>query len=557
MKKITLSQTIVVLAVLLFAIQAISSLITFTRINIMDHHIEQIEETFIPVTKTLTLVTEHQLKQEIEFERAFRYAIESSENPSSLSKFQHSVDEYKALTPLIKDEIKAIVSILQHSLSNSEEENVLKQLQQIQQKIDWISQHHNDWVIDVERALVLLEQKDFTQAMALSDGIEKESISLAKNVSSLLINVEKFTEIAVHKLKIEEESILSIGLIILGISLLSAIIVTRFVTGNLKKDLSELRVAINRIANGDLFNQSTSRLSQEFGIDDMREHLRGTLALVEESTNEILMASEDLAQVSSEVSRITDEQAIEVELISTAMAEMEATSEEVARHAENTQKSTREVALKAVKGRETTNNAIHLIQQLTQSLDQSGKNIEALEMHSTQIISILDVIKSIAEQTNLLALNAAIEAARAGEQGRGFAVVADEVRSLAKRTQESTVEIESMIALFSQGTTEAVSSMSLSAQHGESSRDATDNTNHSIEVIQLAVEEINDMNNQIATAAEQQSCTSQELSKNTIKVSELTSDNVASVLRVSAASEQLKLTSYQLKEKLSQFVLHQ
>ena len=555
MKKITLVQTIILLAVILTSIQIISSLVTFSRINIMGHHIVQVEERFVPITKTLTLVTEHQLTQEIEFERAFRYALESKDYPSSVGKFQHAIDTYKALTPLINDEIKSISAILKKSMIEITDEKTKVQLQQMQQDIGWIEEHYKEWLKHATHALSLLEQGEISQVLKLSDDIEAESLSLAKKVASTLIQVEGFTEDAVHQLKAEEESILIIGLIILGISIISSVVVTSFVIGNLKKDMNELKAVISQISQGDLFNSTPSRLSQEFGIDQMREKLHSTLKLVAESTNEILMASDELSKISSEVSKITDQQAQEVELISSAMTEMEATSEEVARHAESTKNSTREVKEKALKGLETTNNAMSLIQQLTQSLDQSGENIKDLEMHSSQISTILDVIKGIAEQTNLLALNAAIEAARAGEQGRGFAVVADEVRNLAKRTQDSTIEIESMIELFTRGTTEAVTSMSISAKHGESSRNATNDTNHSFEDIQGAIETINDMNSQIATAAEQQSCTSQELSRNTMRINELTNDNVASVLRVSTASEQLKCTSYQLKDKLTQFVL--
>lgn len=555
MKNITLVQTIIALAVVLFAIQTVSSLVTFSRLNIMGHHIEQIEETFIPVTKVVSLVTEHQLTQEVDYERAFRLALESQIKPEVMEHFHEVVEAYNKLTPKIDGELKEALSLINNSLSNTSELETKNQLLKIQQDLNWIKQHHDDWVKHVDHALALLAQGEFSQAIDLSDGIEAEAISLAKKVASTLVTIEEFTEEAVHQLKVEEASILNVGIIILVISLVSAFVATRFVTGNLKKDMAELKLAISKISDGDLFHNSTSRLSQEFGIDQMRDNLRTILLLVEESANEMLAASQELASVSNQVSKATDQQVQEVELISSAMTEMEATSEEVARHAENTQNSTRDVTQKALIGRDATNNAIKLIQQLTNSLEQSGDSIKELETHSNQISSILDVIKSIAEQTNLLALNAAIEAARAGEQGRGFAVVADEVRNLAKRTQESTIEIESMIELFTRGTTEAVQSMSQCAIHGEASQKATDDTNHSIEDIQHAVEEINSMNSQIATAAEQQSCTSQELSRNTMKVSELTNENASSVARVSSASEQLEQVSLQLKDKLAQFVL--
>jgi methyl-accepting chemotaxis protein len=555
MKKINLVQMIFLLAVTLFAIQVTSSAITFVRINIMGHHIENIEYAFIPVTKTLTLITEHQLAQEIEYERAFRHALEGDNTLNAMEKFQHSVDKYNNLTSQINSEIKTVLAIIQSSLVKAEEQALLDQLNRVKKDIKWIEQHHVDWLEHSSYALTLLNEGQLSDAIELSNGIDEESAVLAKRVADTLLYVEEFTEKAVHALKVEEESILNIGLVFLGISLFTAILATRFVTQNLTNDLKALKNVIDKIAKGDMKNKATSRLSTEFGIDQMRDNLRYTLQLVEKSSEEVMLASNELAKISNDVSQFTDQQAQEFELISTAMVEMDATSEEVARHAESTQSSTQEVMKKAVKGNETTDDAMNLIHRLTQSLEQSGQNIQELEKHSGQISSILDVIKGIAEQTNLLALNAAIEAARAGEQGRGFAVVADEVRGLAKRTQESTIEIESMVELFTRGISEAVTSMALCAQQGEASKKVTNDTNHSIKDIQAAVEVINDMNSQIATAAEQQSCTSKELANNTMKVSELTKSNVIAISQISVASEQLKGTSSQLREKLAQFDL--
>ena len=250
-----------------------------------------------------------------------------------------------------------------------------------------------------------------------------------------------------------------------------------------------------------------------------------------------------------------NQQAEELDLVSTAMTEMEATSIEVARHAENTRSSTIIASEKANESRDITAKAMVSMTELSESLKQSSKNIQELDQHSTNIRSVLTVIKDIADQTNLLALNAAIEAARAGEQGRGFAVVADEVRTLAKRTQDSTVEIEEMINLFTDGTDQAVQSMKVNSDHGQSSHEATLESNHKIEDIQIAMEDINDMNSQIATAAEEQSCTSQELSQNTTMISQLSAENVKSSARVSASSVQLTSLANQLKERIGKFQL--
>lgn len=160
------------------------------------------------------------------------------------------------------------------------------------------------------------------------------------------------------------------------------------------------------------------------------------------------------------------------------------------------------------------------------------------------------------EHTNeVLALNAVIDAARAGEQGIGFAVVADEVRSLAKRTQDSTVEIESMIKLFSQGTANAVSSIAKNIIHGKSSNQTAAKSNNKLDEIQAAIKNINEMNSHIATAAEEKSCTTQELSQNTLRVSQLTNDSATSISQISTASEELAQISLLLRQRLANFSL--
>jgi methyl-accepting chemotaxis protein len=234
---------------------------------------------------------------------------------------------------------------------------------------------------------------------------------------------------------------------------------------------------------------------------------------------------------------------------------MEATAVEVARHASNTQSSTTSMTNKADQSSVIILKAMNSMTELTSSLTDCSQNIQELEEHSSSIKSVLMIIKGIADQTNLLALNAAIEAARAGDQGRGFAVVADEVRTLAQRTQESTIEIEKTIGLFTTGTTQAVGSMSSSSAHGEICYQATSDSNHNIEAIQSSIAQINEMNIQIAAAAEQQACTSQELSRNAVVISKLTSENVSSGNRVSVASEQLASLAKQLSDKIVQFKL--
>ena len=272
-----------------------------------------------------------------------------------------------------------------------------------------------------------------------------------------------------------------------------------------------------------------------------------------DSTMQLSSAAEELSTVSQQTGQGVDNLSSEVEQVATAMNEMAATVRDVASNAEQAASSAQEANISAENGVNVIKETVASVSQLSREIDSSSEAIHELKVDSENISSVLDVIKSIADQTNLLALNAAIEAARAGEQGRGFAVVADEVRSLAQRTQKSTSEIEMMIDKIQNGTIKVVESMNRSREQTSHVVEKTDETGQMLTFITASIASINDMNTQIATAAEQQSAVAEEINRNVFNVQELTIQSATSTTQIASTSHELAILGEELKVQVKQF----
>lgn len=243
----------------------------------------------------------------------------------------------------------------------------------------------------------------------------------------------------------------------------------------------------------------------------------------------------------------------ETEQVATAMNEMTATVMEVSNNAEQAAESTGQADTQAQEGRQVVNDTVESINLLAKEVDSAANVIHELEQNSDSIGSVLEVIRGIAEQTNLLALNAAIEAARAGEQGRGFAVVADEVRSLASRTQQSTQEIQSMIERLQSGAQRAVEVMATSRTRAQSSVEKSEKAGDSLTVITEAMSNIMAMNTQIAEASKQQSEVAEEINQNIVNISTIAEESASSTSELSQSNIALAELSSKLQGLVGQF----
>ncbi|MCP1499188.1 methyl-accepting chemotaxis protein [Pseudomonas migulae] len=308
--------------------------------------------------------------------------------------------------------------------------------------------------------------------------------------------------------------------------------------------LSQTLKVAERIAAGDLTHNLVSERQDELGqlqraMQSMTLGLRELIGGISDGVTQIASAAEELSAVTEQTSAGVNSQKVETDQVATAMNEMTATVQEVARNAEEASEAAVAADQQAREGDKVVGEAIAQIERLALEVGNSTEAMEHLKRESDKIGSVLDVIKSVAQQTNLLALNAAIEAARAGEAGRGFAVVADEVRSLAQRTQKSTEEIEELIVGLQTGTQQVATIMDNSRSLTDSSVELTRRAGGSLESITRTVSAIQSMNQQIAAAAEQQTAVAEEINRSVLNVRDVSE-------QTSAASEETAASSVEL-----------
>lgn len=333
--------------------------------------------------------------------------------------------------------------------------------------------------------------------------------------------------------------------------------ISRRLLDTLGADPIELKLTAQRVADGDLRPQ-VDKPSENSVLEALCQMQQKLLRV----TNQINSASESVNQSSQALSCQSQatldgmsRSQCEIEQIVTAVQEMAFTVQDIARNAEHAAIATSDASSEAVRAQDSTKHAVFLITELASAIDYASENVQTLKKESVSVGAVLDVIKEVAGQTNLLALNAAIEAARAGEAGRGFAVVADEVRGLARRTQDATQEIESLIIKLQVMADNSVESMLSCQSSSEQTMAGNVQVGQVVARISNAIECINNMNHQIAAAAEQQSAVAEQISQSVLTVRDNASATEEASRLTYRESLALKETSTILHKSMSQFRL--
>ncbi|WP_438462998.1 HAMP domain-containing methyl-accepting chemotaxis protein [Marinomonas sp. PE14-40] len=505
-----------------------------------------LKDSILFAVEDLAILEESGYKTDVKF--AASYIL------GQIESIQYTVNDYFDQTELgtLDDLIKSMNSNLQGAkdkLANLEDENIDILIQEIEEHV--LSEQG---VIKAYYNYLVFQEKGITLANQLSSTMN----SINASTAALLNEASQVRQSALTEAKSAVNLSVSSAVIVIIVSAIIAILVATWVSRSIRKPLSIVMDVLGKIAEGDFTLRAEIKSKDEFGelsrwVNDLASKLESVIREIRQASVQVAGSAQSGVVTAEQSKELMSSQNDMTTSVASAMTEMAATVHQVANSAETTLEQVQTVDIKASENRSQMDVNIETIQTLANEIEGSSKVVNELNVYSQDIGKILEVIQDIAEQTNLLALNAAIEAARAGEQGRGFAVVADEVRTLATRTHSSTEEIQKVISRLQQGVKETVSSMTQSQNSAQQSVDKAKEVGQSLQEMQEFVTGIRDLSTQIATAAEQQSAVAQEISVSVHDIAKMSDEASTAADSTAQNSEGLSKLAEQQNTLLSQF----
>tara|TARA_R110001592_G_scaffold64165_1_gene196969 strand:+ start:10618 stop:12312 length:1695 start_codon:yes stop_codon:yes gene_type:complete len=526
--------------------------------NKIGNELEVITKVNIPLTEIITAIAEHQMEGALHFERALRFGGLQQKTGKDITLLDTEISLFEQFSKHVNTEIQEGKLLAKASIRKTFSIENRKEYEHVVQLITKIEKEYADFEQRTRQIFELLRQVKIDEANALIVKAEYEEEQLIYVLKILLSKIRKFTKDA----SLDAEEYEHVAIKILGVvALLSLIIGSIFsliIANNIIRRLDVTIWKLEALTDNDLTIQVTvdgkdevSRLQQSIVI--LSKHLRHLISQIHNTTVQLASTAEEVSVVTIQTSSNIEQQQSETEMVATAMNELSATVQEVTQNIGNTYTAANSASKETMTGYTIVKDNIQAIDQLAEQINTAAEIIAEVERDSELINNVLNMIKSIADQTNLLALNAAIEAARAGEQGRGFAVVADEVRTLASQTQESTEKINIIIKRLQTGSQMAVNAMNLSCEKAKLTVNQAKLAGASLKSIAESVSEIDLMCSQIATATEEQSAVTEEMSSNIVRINDMAIQNSTAAKEVSNGGKDFARMAIELQQLVEQF----